>query len=438
MKQLFELRMKAIADMRAMLDKAKAENRGLNPGERETSAKLDAAIDGYTDDIALAEKQERRDRELSRPNAPRVGLTGHAGADGDGSEVEERAVAFDKWLRFGADALNDVERRILNPQRDTRARASVIDICVRPPYHAPAFRTPEFRTAQSGVTGAAGAYLIPTGFSATLERSMLDFGGMRQASTVLPTDSGNDLPYPTVDDTSNTGELLAENTAAAQKEVVFGQIIFKAYKYSSKEVLVPQELLEDSGVDVEALIGSLLGERIGRITNTHFTTGDNAGKPQGAVTASSAGKTAASATAITVGELLDLFHSVDPAYRVGPKVAWMFKDSTFAAIRKLTLADWAGAQAVWQPGLAAGAPGTILGKPYFINQDMAAITNSAKTVLFGDFSKYVIRDVAAFRLRRLVERYAEKDQVSFIAFSRHDGRVLDAGTDPIKHLIQLA
>jgi HK97 family phage major capsid protein len=296
--------------------------------------------------------------------------------------------------------------------------------------------TAQLRAAQGVGSGAIGGFAVADEVMAAIERSMLAFGGMRQASRILPTGTGGDLPWPTVNDTAQVGELLAENTAAAQQDITFAQIILKAYKYSSKEVLVAQELLEDTSVPIEPLIGELLGERIGRITNTHFTTGDNSSKPQGAITGASNGKTAASATAITIDELLDLFHSVDSAYRTGPNVAFMFRDSTFAAIRKLTKADWAGSVPVWQPGLSAEAPGTILGKPYIINPDIAAIATTAKSVLFGDFSKYIIRDVGSFRLKRLVERYGEKDQVSFVAFSRHDGRVLDAGTDPLKFITQ--
>lgn len=434
LKKKFEERAKAVADSRAILDKAKKENRGLNAEEREEIRKFDVAIDGFSADIEIEQKQQEREAMLAKVEEPTAGRPSPSPTAGAPAQDAQRAMtAFRKWLRWGNEALDSEERSLLRPAAATegRKRGSDVEIRLRPTVDAPEFR------GQTVGTGSAGGFTVPEGFSTEWEISMKAFGGMRQASRIVPTASGNDLPWPTANDTGNVGELLAEEASiGSHVGVTVGQIILKAYKYSSKLVQVSTELLEDSAFNIAGELGRMLGERIARITNTHFTTGDNSSKPQGAVTGSSLGKTAASATAVTVDELIDLEHSVDPAYRVGPNVRFMFNDSTLAAIRKLTKADWAGGIPVWQPGLASGVPSTILGHQYIINQDMASIATGNKSVLFGDFSKYLIRDVAGFRLRRLEELYAATDQVGFIAFTRHDGRVLDAGTDPIKHLIQ--
>jgi HK97 family phage major capsid protein len=64
----------------------------------------------------------------------------------------------------------------------------------------------------------------------------------------------------------------------------------------------------------------------------------------------------------------------------------------------------------------------------------ATFTTGQKLMLFGDLSKYLIRDVSSIRLVRLEERYADLDQIAFIAFMRSDGNLLDAGTRPVKWL----
>jgi len=410
---------------KALNEKAKAEKRLFTPEEDAAWAKMNSDLDAFDRQIKVEEQAEARAREFSTILNPGVGrpTTGQPASP----DPELAAVAFDKFLRFGAGSLNEEERAILNPSRDKRARASEIELRLKPLNHSPAFR------GQVVGTGSAGGFFVAEGFVPAVERSMLAFGGMRQASRILATAEGNDLPWPTANDTGNVGELLAEETTiGSHVGVTVGQIIFKAYKYSSKLVQVSRELLEDAAVDVAGMLGSMLGERIARITNTHFTTGDNSAKPQGVVPASSSTVTSASATAITADELISLQHSVDPAYREGPQVRWMFKDSTLAAIRKLKTSDL---QYIWQPGANLGEPSLLFGKPYTVNQDMDAIASTKKPVLFGDFSKYIIRDVASFRLRRLEELYAGTDQVGFVAFSRHDGRVLDAGTDPIRHLL---
>jgi HK97 family phage major capsid protein len=201
-------------------------------------------------------------------------------------------------------------------------------------------------------------------------------------------------------------------------------------------VLVSAELIQDSAYNLEQVLGNLIGIRLGRGTNAALTTGDGNGDPNGIVVASTAGVTAASATAFTADELYDLVHSVDPAYRGMPGCAFMMHDSVIKAIRKLKNGD---GQYLWQPGLGVGSPDRLLGYPVEVNQQMAGtIEASAKIALFGDFSKYMVREVAGLRFRKLEERYADTDQVAYIAFLRMDGDLIDAGTHPVKHLIMHA
>jgi HK97 family phage major capsid protein len=237
-----------------------------------------------------------------------------------------------------------------------------------------------------------------------------------------------------MDDTANTGELLAEETAMADSlRVPFGVITFLAYKYSSKPVRISQELMTDSAFNLAIEIGAALGERVGRITETHFTTGDDSGKPQGATVGSGASVTAAGTGAITADELITLQDNLDPAYEEGPAVGWMMKKATRSAIRKLKDGN---SQYLWIAGLANGEPDTLLGKPLTVNQSMPAMTTGLVSVLYGDWSRYVIRDISGATFHRLEERYREYDQTGFVLFSRHDGRVLDAGTNPILRLTQ--
>jgi HK97 family phage major capsid protein len=257
-------------------------------------------------------------------------------------------------------------------------------------------------------------------------------------STVIRTDSGADLPIPTSDDTSNKGAILSENTQASEVDITFGQIVLQSFKYSSKYVLVSVELLQDSSINVAEFIGKALGERIGRITNDHFTTGDASSKPNGIVTAAGAGVTATALTATTTYDnVVDLVHSVDPAYR--DKGKFMFHDGGLKMLKKIKVLQYSGDTTgvpLWSPGLAPGAPDTILGYPYVINQSMTTPATGVKSILFGDFSKYLIRDVRDVTLLRLDERFADYHQVGFLAFSRHDGDLLDAGTDPVKYHVQ--
>jgi HK97 family phage major capsid protein len=188
--------------------------------------------------------------------------------------------------------------------------------------------------------------------------------------------------------------------------------------------------VDDSPFAVETLLGELLGERLGRRANTELTVGDGTGDPNGIVTASSLGKTAAGVNAVTADEIIDLLHSVDPAYRQSPKAAFMFNDSTLAAIRKLK--DGNG-NYLWQMGnVQNGVPGSLLGYRYYINQAMASLATGQKVAVFGDFGKYFVRKVGS----PLIGAIQDKDfwpGFGVAGYIRFDGELAD--TAAVKHLI---
>lgn len=284
-----------------------------------------------------------------------------------------------------------------------------------------------------------GHYTVPDEMMRPLEVAMLQFGGMRQVATILRTNTGAAMPIPTLNDTSNSGALLGEGLEHTELDIDFDQLVLDAFKYTSRRVGMSVEYLQDNAIAAAQRIGAILGERIGRITNSHFTTGDGNSKPKGIVTAATAsGITTASTTAITYDEIIDLKHSVDPAYR-SQGAQFMFNDTTLKLLKKLKIPQYSGdttGQPLWRAGLAAGVPDTIDGDPYVINQQMANPTATQKAMLYGLLSKYIIRDVRDITLVRLDERYAELGVVAFLAFSRHDGDLLDAGTHPVKYLTQ--
>lgn len=391
---------------------AAKEERDLTSEEQEKFDKIHVDIDSMKADIDRLERQEDIEKELAESKHLRderniPGREDTALPENAPDEAEERQKAHDKafrnFLLGGVRNLSQEDRQFV--QGETRA--------------------------QSVGTTTAGGFLVPTGFRAELEKALLQFGGMRQSrATVLRTATGNDLPMPTSNDTGNSGALLAENTTDAEQDVTFGSTTLNAYKYTSKIVKVSIELMQDSAFSMDAFLAAALGERLGRIHNTHFTTGTGSGQPNGVVTAATLGKTGTTGqtTSIIYDDLVDLEHSVDPAYR--GQAEWMLNDSSVKIIKKLV--DGNGLP-LWSSGIAVREPDTILGYPWIVNQDMAAMAANAKSVLFGDFSKYMIRDVMDITMIRLAERYADAGQVGFIAFSRNDGDLLDAGTNPVKY-----
>ena len=408
LKELREKQAKIVADARAILDAIKDDTPEAEAKEAE--AKYDKAMAEYDRVERQAEREQKlADREAAinepdprRPNADERKTPG-TGEDDKRTEAEKRKDAFNAYLRYGADGLTPELRKFLmkDPEKEQRA--------------------------QGVANPTAGGYLAPDGFMPELVKSMKAWGPMLDPGTVrqMLTATGVSIPWPTMDDTSNEGVEIAENTQVSLSEVSFGVKTINAYKYTSGVVLIASELLQDSALDVEQIIRDAMAERIGRIANRRLTTGDGASRPNGIMTAAGAGATAASATAITFDDLIELEHSVDPAYRTDPSCGWQMNDSTLKALRKLKDGD---GNYIWQPADAkTGAPSTILNYRYGINQHIASVATGNKSVVFGAMQKYLYRLVNSFAIRRLVERYADYDQVGFIGFARLDGNLLDAG-----------
>jgi len=298
------------------------------------------------------------------------------------------------------------------------------------PFTSSAPRLNDLVNAQS-TSSTAGGHTTKPEFMQELERALLLFGGVRRVARIIRTATGSAMDFPTVNDTSNSGVLLSENVAMAEQDVSFGNLTLDAYKYSSRVCRVSTELMQDSQFNMAAEVGSILGERLARIQNTHATTGTGSSQPNGCVVASSLGKTSSGASAITMDELLDLRDSVDANYR--GSASWMFADSTLTYLRKLKSTD---NHYHWFPSMDRGEPDMLFGAPVIINDDMAAIATAVKTALYGDFNKYLIREVAGITIVRLDERYADFAQTGFLGLMRFDSDLLDAGTNPLKHLLQ--
>ena len=288
-----------------------------------------------------------------------------------------------------------------------------------------------FRNTMSTTTNSQGGYTVATEVAASVIDYLKMFGGMRQVSDAFTTAQGNPLNYPTSDGRSEVGEVIAQNTTATSADPSFGVVTLSAWKFSSKIVTVPIELLQDSTIDVEGFVNRRCATRIGRIQNTKYTVGagSGSGEPQGVTGVATAGKTGLTGqtTTIIYDDLVDLEAAVDPAYRALGNCRWMMADSSRKVIRKLKDGN---SRPIFVPsydaGIATKEPDTILGYPMQINQDVAAMAANAKSVLFGDFSFYKIRDVMEATMFRFTDSaFMKLAQIGFLMWARSDGNLVD-------------
>lgn len=360
--------------------------------------------------------------------------TKYDGLTGEIVEIDQRIEREQKLLDLAA------EEHIQNRDRDPKAKRETEDMLSdikifdcwmrRGEKGLSAEQATKLYNTMSTTTGSEGGYTVPALIASELINSLKAFGGMRGVAQLLTTAQGNPLSYPTSDGTAEVGELLAENTAAAALDPSFGTVGLNVFKYSSKVIAVPIELLQDSSVDIEAFVRARIIERIGRITNQHFTTGTGTAQPRGIVTGASSGKVGTTGQTLTViyDDLVDLLESVDEAYQLGGECKFMFAQTVRGLLRKLK--DTAG-RPIWTPGyeagITAGAPDLLLGKSVVINNDMPVPAANAKSIIYGDMKKYIIRDAMAVNLMRFDDSaYASKGQVGFLAFIRSGGNLTDS------------
>lgn len=313
---------------------------------------------------------------------------------------------------------------------DTIDAVTAVALYLRHGNNVSAEQAVAIRNAMSTTTPAEGGYTVPAEIATMVVDALKAFGGMREVAQVITTAGGNALNWPTSDGTSEVGEIVAENAAATGADITFGTVAVNPYKYSSKKIALPVELIQDSAIDVVQFVVNRLATRLGRITNTHYTVGTGSSQPFGVMGRAGAGKTGATGQTLTViyDDLIDLIHSVNSAYRARG-ARFMLRDTSVAVIRKLKDSN---GRPIWNPGdnesISGGTPSTICGYPYTVNDDVAAMGANAKSIAFGDFSQFVIRDVAgSTSMRRFDDSaFALNGQVGFCGWMRTGSNLLDA------------
>lgn len=374
-----------LAALQAIVDQAKNDDgsdRSLTDEEAERYAELEGQLQ------MARRTQEIRSRQEAYVTPVRQDLHVNAGHRAE-DDPQERA--FDHYLRTG---------------------------------NAPS-ELAEFR-AQSVGTNTAGGYLVPTGFRNKLIERMKEYGGIANYAETFNTAEGNPINYPTVDDTANVGEIVAEaGTFAAGADIVFGTRALSAYKYmaggaGNLPLKVSWELVQDSAFDINSFLTRTLGARIARLQAVHWATGTGTGQPQGIVTPIT---TSGTIGTLAYADLLATVHFLDPAYRGGAK--WLMNDATLATIQGML--DTGGRPIVNDSiqGIS-GDPGgsTLLGYPVVIDQAMPSKATGAKFLAFGNIAEtYVIRRVKDITLVVLNELYAANGQTGYMAWARADGAV---------------
>ncbi|SHJ10401.1 phage major capsid protein [Propionispora hippei] len=380
---LREKRAKLWDSTKAFLDSRRNENGLLSAEDTATYEKMEADVVNLGKEIDRLERQAVLDLELSKPTS--AALTNrpsqHQETEKTGRASNEYKAAF--WKAMKNKNSFDVQNAL-----------------------------------QVG-TDSEGGYLVPDEFERTLVEALEEENIFRQMATIITTSSG-DRKIPVVA-TKGTASWVDEEGVIPEADDAFGQVSIGAYKLATM-IKVSEELLNDSVFNLEQYIAKEFARRIGAKEEEAFFVGDGTGKPTGIFNATGGaglGITTASATAITIDEIMDLFYSLKSPYR--KNAVFVTNDATVKTIRKLK--DGNG-QYLWQPSVTAGQPDTILNRPLKTSAYVQGIAAAAKTIAFGDFSYYWVADRQGRAFQRLNELFAATGQVGFKATQRVDGKLI--------------
>lgn len=378
-----------VEDMRRIVDAAEGEDRDFSGEETQEYENLQAADNELKSRIERQEALEGIEPKLDRSTAV---------PDSEDRQVEDEERAAEEVRPTATPEYADAFRAYM--------RGGLVNC------------SPEQRAALQVNTDSEGGYTVADEWARKLVESLREFGVVRQLATVITTAESGDLHIPKVA-TDGTAALTAEEAAYTESEDTFGEVVLNSYKLGTL-IKISDELLHDSIFDLDGFIQGRAAQAIGIKENNYFTVGTDSGQPQG-LDKNTVGKTTAGVAAVTADELIDLYHSLLAPYR--RNAAFIFADSTVKAIRKLKDGQ---SQYLWQPGLQAGQPDLLLGKPVYTDPDWPVMATGNEFGVFGDIAaNYWIRDVEGLSVKVLNELYAANGQVGYRVSRRSDGAIID-------------
>ena len=383
--ELIENRNKAWNAAKAFVETRRDKDGILSEEDAKTYTEMEQKVKNYSAEIDRMQAMEAMERDLALPtSAPITAKPMNGASDEEETGVKSKAYRKSFW--------NAMRQKVVRP---------------------------EVMNALQVGTDSEGGYLVPDEFEHTLVEALQEENIFRKLAHIIQTASG-DRKIPVVA-SKGTASWVDEEGSITESDDSFGQVSIGAYKLGTL-IKVSNELLNDSVFPLEGYISKEFARRIGAKEEDSFFNGDGDGKPVGifhSTGGAQVGVTAASTSAITADEIIDLFYSLGAPYR--KKAVWVLNDATVKSIRKLK--DGNG-NYLWQPALTADTPDTLLGRPVYTSTSVPTIASGAKVIAFGDFSFYWIADRQGRIFKKLSELYATTDQNGFVATQRVDGKLI--------------
>jgi HK97 family phage major capsid protein len=392
LERLVEAQNKDLYSARAYLERAESEKRELSVEERTAWDAINAEMDTRQDHINEVRNANQRDAQVAE------------------------AMSFAPEVRTDS------------VKSETRTDSDILRAMARGEIRSHTFE----QRALDTFTSTKGGETDPQGFLATIQQKLTTTGPMLDGSVVnlLNTNSGNDIKVP-VQSARMAGTAVAEGATFAVSDPTFTNITLRSHKIGTL-VVASRELVEDSGIDLQAFLGAQIGIALGTAANNLLTNGTSTVQPNGIIVAAGTSGNPVGGTGLSGGftadNLITLMHSVDSLYAAQPGAGFMCSRATMGSIRQLKGAEGY----LFQTYSSEGMVSSLLGYKVVENPYIPAVAVNAKSVIFGDLGAYLTRVVGGVEITRSDEAYFLSDQIAWRASIRLDGDLGGGGVDAVK------
>jgi len=350
-----------------------------------------------------------------------------AADDGTSGKMQEKANQFAKMVakrrgipasevvkEFGVDGLAEYQKHFSNWMRKGDSYSN----------------QPDAMKSLSVGSDPDGGYFVEPDTSGRIVTKIFETSPMRQVANVMTigTNALEGIYDLDESDAGWVGETQSRPETGTPKIAAWSIPVHEMYA----EPRITQKLLDDSMVNVEAWLADKVSTKFARKENAAFVNGDGVGKPRGFLTYASGTtlpgtiqqrNTGVSGGFATGGAgadiLINTIYGLKQGYRSGSN--WFMPRSATSEVRKLKASD---GSYLWQPGIMAGQPATLLGYSVIEFEDMPDIAADSLSIAFGDMNEaYQIVDRVGVRVLR--DPYTAKPYIKFYTTKRVGGDVLN-------------
>lgn len=275
----------------------------------------------------------------------------------------------------------------------------------------------ELRTGEQNMTMANNGAIIPTTIANRIIKAVKDRCPILARATVYNVKGTLKVPV--------WGKANTSHDIAVGYQTEFTEITADSGKFTSVDLggylagaltLIGRSVENNGAFSVVDFIVNQMAEEIAVFIEGELLKGTGSSAAQGAVNTTTV-LTAASATAITADELIDLQSKVKQAYQAN--ACWIMNPSTFTAIKKLQV----DGKYMLQDDLTGEFPYRLLGKPVFISDNMPVIAAGAKVILYGDCSGLSVNFRENISIEVLREKYSTQHAIGVVSWFEFDSKV---------------